>query len=481
MAEREWSNVEKQTRTQLEQLFAPAPEDFSDDTAAYNALHSLYQLRGFVLKHQAGEFFPNAKGLLDGLDPEPRLTAWKEGLIATHGDAGRSFVAEIATQYGEEIPGATIRASHRQATFEQERPPAGRGFDRCGETDETLLDLQERILADPDDDGAYLVYADRLQELGRPFGELISISMRGTEQQREAFLEQYGAELLGPLAQAGESATLTWKRGFIVGARFVDRDGYLDAMQSLLEKPVGELLGHLALGINEFDVNWEQEIELLVNTGPHVALRSLHIGDYEFPDETEISWATVGDVEDVWAACPNLEELTLQGAEIELGKIDAPNLRRLTIRSGGLPVEAVRSIAATSWPSLVELEIWPGDEAYDGTVDLESLEPILRGENLPALKILKIMNADMTDEVVEVLGKSPLLKRLEVVDLSLGTMSADGGAMLLANLDAWSHLRVLNLEDNAIGQNVAEDLDQHAFVEIGTQKDEDDRYVSVSE
>ena len=481
MAEREWSNVEKQTRSQLEELFVGPPGDLTDDVAAYNALHRLYQLRDFVAKHRAGEFFPRAEGLLDGLDPEPSLSAWETGLIQTHGEAGRSFVAEIASKYGVEIPGATIRAPHRQSTFEKERPRAGRGFDRCGETDPTLLDLQDRILASPDDDALYLVYADRLQELGRLHGELISVAMRGSAEQCDAFIAEHGVELLGPLAEAMSSATLTWKRGFIVGARLADRDGYLDAMQALLERPIAELLEHLALGVNDSDVDWEREIELLADTGPHEALRSLHVGDFEFPDEHELSWATVGELGRVWSACPNLEELTVQGSEIELGTISAPALRRLTIRTTGLQAEVVHAIANAQWPALVELELWLGYVDYGEGIDHETLEPILRAERMPKLKVLKIKNAELVDELVDALGRSSVLKQLEVVDLSMGTMSDQGGASVLSHLDAWSHLRSLNLHANAIGDRVAAQLARNAFIEIGTQKPEDHRYISVSE
>jgi len=480
-AKREWSNVEKQTRAQLEELLVPPPGDLTDDTAAYNALHRLYQLRDFVTKHREGVFFPRAVGLLDGLDPEPSLEQWKQGLIAMHGDAGRSFVAEIAAKYGETIAGATIRAPHRQGTFVEERPRTGRGFDRCGETDPKLLDLQERILQDRDDESSYLVYADRLQELGRSHGELISLATRGTQQQFDAFVTEHGEELLGALAEASSAAALTWNRGFITRARLSDRDGYLDAMQSLLERPVGELLDHLALGVNDDDVDWEREIELLAHTGPHVALRSVHVGDFDFPDELELSWATVGDLEAVWAACPNLEQLTVAGADIELGTITGPKLRRLTIRTTGLQADVLHSICAAQLPELVELELWLGYVDHGEGVDEETLAPLLRGESVPALRVLKLQNAEIADRLIEAIARSSILPQLEVVDLSMGTMSETGAAIVLDNLGAWSHLQLLNLDANAIGPSMAARLATHAFVEIGTQKPEDERYISVSE
>src|ERR1043165_1674592 len=101
-------------------------------------------------------------------------------------------------------------------------------------------DLEAAIVADPEDEGPYLVYADWLQSRGDPRGELIVVQhARGPAwaklriRERE-LLSRYRDALLGPAALHHDARHFDWRRGFIdrMSAGFV-----LDEAQQLVAHP----------------------------------------------------------------------------------------------------------------------------------------------------------------------------------------------------------------------------------------------------
>jgi hypothetical protein len=213
----------------------------------------------------------------------------------------------------------------------------------------------------------------------------------------------------------------------------------------------------------------------------------LFIGDYIIQDEWEISWVHVGDVSPLWSACPNLQELTLQGGAIELGTIEAPNLRKLSLRTGGLPSGVVKSLEVAQLPELEELDIWFGDEGYGAEVEASDLVPLLAREDLPNLRVLRLKNAEFTDELIAFLVDSALLRQVEELDLSMGIMSMEGVRRMCSEAESFSHLKKIDLSDNCIDALSAEAaIPSSLRVTLGEQEkydpgDLDYRYVSVGE
>lgn len=98
-------------------------------------------------------------------------------------------------------------------------------------------DLEAAIVADPEDEGPYLVYADWLQSHGDPRGELIVVqhaleTARGQAwaklriRERE-LLAKYRDALLGPAALHHDARHFDWRRGFVdrMSAGFVLDEG----------------------------------------------------------------------------------------------------------------------------------------------------------------------------------------------------------------------------------------------------------------
>src|SRR6185503_10624168 len=88
-------------------------------------------------------------------------------------------------------------------------------------------DLEGAIARDPEDPGAYTVYADWLQGQNELRGELIAAQLADTPKARAAaedLLERHAWYFIGALAH-DPALTVSWQRGFIHGAEIVEPSG----------------------------------------------------------------------------------------------------------------------------------------------------------------------------------------------------------------------------------------------------------------
>ncbi|MFP2927328.1 WGR domain-containing protein [Pyxidicoccus sp. 3LG] len=395
-----------------------------------------------------------------------------------------------------------------------------KGYELAGEGDEgddsgddtggesaSNPELEAAILKDPDNADAFLVYGDWLQRQGDPRGELIALQHAAMQasgdeasklkKQVKDLLKKRKGSLLGELAEAQEEEELTveWHLGFIRSARVArkDYDSSTDVpelVKQLLTHPSARFLRGLTIGMVDFEgENYyggtiSSIAEALEETGGSKTLQTLFIGDFEYPDDTEISWSYVEDVSPLYKLLPNLRSLRLRGGSVKLGDVDLPELREFTVESGGLPLEAVKSIAAAKWPKLERLEVWFGSDNYGAEGGVEDIQPILDGKGLPHLKHLGLCNSEFTDELCKVLPKAKVLSQLESLDLSRGTMSDEGARILAENAAAFAHLKSLDLTENTLtddGQKLVAKLSKS--VSAGNQRDyeEDYRYAAVGE
>lgn len=366
-------------------------------------------------------------------------------------------------------------------------------------------ELEAAILENPDNPEAYLVYADWLQSQGDPRGELIAVQ-HGIFQKPEfrkwqeltrleaALLEKHAAALLGGFAdkERQKNLKITWQLGFVKSARIQSEyDAEVSTAQllgELLDHPSARFLQELTVGLASSDGENEYQsvIDALVEKKRPETLRTLFLGDFEYPDETEMSWSHIGDASPLWAVFPHLRKVIFQSGTMTLGKIDLSELREFSARSGGLAGDAIKSIVNAKWPKIERLEVWFGSDNYGAEGNLEMIQPILDARGLGNLKHLGLMNAEFTDEIAAALPKSKILKQLESVDLSMGCMTKAGVDAIVAAKDAFKHLKVLSVEDNAIGDGEGDALNGVCKeVRIGDQSpdrvDEDSRYTSVGE
>lgn len=229
-------------------------------------------------------------------------------------------------------------------------------------------------------------------------------------------------------------------------------------------------------------------IENVVAAAPRLpSLTGLFFGDI-LSEENEVSWIVQGDASPVWSAFPRLKTLCLRGSGgLTLGQIAHDQLQKLVIECGGLPANVLREIAAAQLPELQHLELYLGTPNYgwDGTID--DVRPLLAGNLFPKLKYLGLRDSEIADEVAAAVCSSPLVERVEVLDLSLGILTDAGGEALL-RCPAVARLKGLNLQhhylSNAVMQRLAA-LPLPVNVDDQTKPDnyggQEYRYVAVGE
>ncbi|WP_308409051.1 STM4015 family protein [Streptomyces sp. AC558_RSS880] len=219
-------------------------------------------------------------------------------------------------------------------------------------------------------------------------------------------------------------------------------------------------------------------------------LRAVFLGDVE-PEEAEISWIKQGDVGRVLRAWPGLYELGVRGAEnLVIEPLRHEELRGLRIESGGLPPEPVRGLAACDLPALRHLELWLGTSWYGGdctAADVRALLAML--DRSPRLAHLGLRNSDIQDEIAAAVAAAPVVAGLDSLDLSMGTLSDDGGAALLSG-QPLTHLRALDLGHHFMSEGmtrrVRETLGAH-IPDLGltpahrSARRPEERYVAIGE
>jgi hypothetical protein len=222
------------------------------------------------------------------------------------------------------------------------------------------------------------------------------------------------------------------------------------------------------------------------------ALRALFLGDM-VSEECEISWINQTDVTPLLEGFPDLAEFGVRGGSgLRFPALRHTGLRKLTMESGGLPAEAVRGVAASDLPALEHLDLWLGTPEYGGDSEAADLEPILSGARLPRLRHLALRNSEIQDAVAAAVASAPVVARLEVLDLSMGVLTDEGAAALLAG-QPLTHLKKLDLHHHYLSEPLQERIRQTlepAGVEVDLDRDDADedhydgtvwRYVAVGE
>ncbi|WDZ91856.1 STM4015 family protein [Nocardiopsis sp. HUAS JQ3] len=302
---------------------------------------------------------------------------------------------------------------------------------------------------------------------------VVEFPARGTWEERLEQIRKGGADPRDP-------ASTAWRLRTSEHLHTIPEDKGTDYFARFLsEVDPGQLT---ALVIGEWgyasDGGLYQAADLLVEHADALPnLRSVFFGDITF-DECELSWISQPDLGPLVAAFPRLEELTVKGADGMEGRLGLhvsshASLRSLTLRSGGLPGRVVREVASSGLPALEHLELWLGMEEYGGSASPQDLAPVLSGEAFPRLKYLGVRNAEKWAEWVPELAGAPVVKHLEVLDLSLGILTDQGARELVDRAEAFSGLRKLDLHHHFMSEEMVERV-RAAFAGTGVELDLDE-------
>jgi hypothetical protein len=277
---------------------------------------------------------------------------------------------------------------------------------------------------------------------------------------------------------------LDWDEGE-AGTRWVDK------FAQLLEKPDSRKIESFIAGA------WEEVsagtdstsiVESLAAARDGLPrLKHLFFGDITM-EESEISWITQTDVSPIFEAHRELEHITIRGGTgLSLGHIRHERLRELIIQTGGLPPQVIHDVSASELPALEHLELWLGEPNYGGNATVEDLATLLRGDRFPKLKYLGIKDSVIADEVAGVLANSPILRQLDVLDVSLGQLGDDGAKALLASPEIRS-LKKLDVHHHFISDELVAKLKSLGIEVDASEKQkpsewrgEEHRFIAVSE
>jgi uncharacterized protein (TIGR02996 family) len=365
-------------------------------------------------------------------------------------------------------------------------------------------DLEARLLANPDDLDAYLVYGDWLTEQGDPRGELVVVQTRAEQQPGNAdlaaranqILAERRADWLGSLANMKpEDFTCEWKRGFIHSARIgPDPDKYetseidfVETIGELLVLPQIKFLRSLTIGgkyYDDYPVGWDEEVSALIEAGIPEGLQRLSIdcGGY-----WDISATELDNLPELFPHLGKLHELHVHMGMFSIQGIDLPSLRVLDLETNGLTKKDLEALRKGNLPNLEKVVLCLGETGgdYGGDIELDDLKPIFAAQNLGKVRHLGLANSSYADEIAGAIADSEILPRLRTLDLSRGTLGDEGARAILARADKFEHLEVLDLSRSYLSPAVIEQLGTLG-PKVITEKnqgatDADDRYVSISE
>lgn len=280
-----------------------------------------------------------------------------------------------------------------------------------------------------------------------------------------------------------------------VGLSYDEAEGgasWEEKFNALLAEPNAGEIAALVVGVwgdltGPLESSREAIAALAAAAGRLTSLRAIFLGDI-ISEEHEISWIEHSDVSPLLAAYPNLEHFRVRGGNgLHLGTLRRERLKSLVIESGGLDASVVRDITSSELPSLEHLELWLGDENYGATAEVVDLAPLFTGKLFPKLSYLGLRDSELSDAIATAVAHSPVLERLRVLDLSLGTLGDDGAAAFLSS-PAAARLELLDIHHHYCSDEMVEKLkaagitvdasDQQTPDEDG---DEFNRYVAVSE
>jgi hypothetical protein len=234
-----------------------------------------------------------------------------------------------------------------------------------------------------------------------------------------------------------------------------------DRLQTLVAQPGADRLESLIIGMwsgaCEGDGS-EEIISALVEAAPKLpGLKALFFGEMTY-EECEISWINQSDVSPLLQAFLGLQTLRIRGGSgLSFSRVQHGALRDLAIETGGLARSVVRELFLCDLPALEHLELLFGEENYGFDGSVEDLQPVLSGQLYPRLKYLGLMNSTIANDIAAVVVNSPIVDRIEVLDLSMGNLD-DAGVQSLHGLAATQNLKSVNISHHYAADAVVEEL-----------------------
>jgi hypothetical protein len=234
-----------------------------------------------------------------------------------------------------------------------------------------------------------------------------------------------------------------------IGVDYRDKESWLEKFNRFIADPrvdqvTALVIGHWLNDIGEMD-NSKRVVQALVAAKEKLPNpTAIFIGDITM-EESEISWIEQTDAAPLLHAYPNLEIFRVRGGNnLSFTNLKHDKLKTLIVEAGGLDRRTVQQIVDASLPELEHLELWLGTANYGGNSTVSDLAPLFTENPFPKLRYLGLMNSDISNEIAVAIAQSSVMERIEVLDLSMGTLD-DTGVMALLNNPALLKLSLLDI------------------------------------
>ena len=265
-----------------------------------------------------------------------------------------------------------------------------------------------------------------------------------------------------------------------------DKQSWPEKFEQFLADPQAKNVTGIVAGMwqEAYDNDSSHIVTAIANAADKLPnLTAVFIGDITY-EECEISWLIQSDMSPIFAAYPNLTHFGVRGGgSLRLANISHNNLQSLVVEAGGLDRQVIHDVLSAQLPALQHLELWLGTDHYGATGTIEDLAPLLTGTLYPNLTYLGLRDSHIADDVATAVSLAPILEKLEILDLSLGTLS-DIGASALLKSEGVRGLKKLDLHHHFISDAMVAQL-KALPIEVDltdAQDDEDDwRFVAVGE
>ncbi len=265
-----------------------------------------------------------------------------------------------------------------------------------------------------------------------------------------------------------------------------EKQSWPDKFAQFLADPNAQQVTGIVAGL--WQEAWDKDSAHVVTAIANAAaqlpnLTAVFIGDITY-EECEISWLIQSDMSPIFAAYPNLTHFGVRGGgSLRLSQINHNNLQSLIVETGGLDRQVIHDVLTAQLPALEHLELWLGTDHYGANATIEDLAPLLTGNLYPNLRYLGLRDSHIADNVATAVSLAPILEKIDILDLSLGTLS-DVGANALLKSEGVKQLKKLDLHHHFISDELVSKLKALPIdVDLSdAQDDEDDwRFVAVGE
>lgn len=304
-------------------------------------------------------------------------------------------------------------------------------MDRRAELEATLED-------DPEDRRAWAVYADYLQELGDPRGELIALSLAAPSDHTLEPDITARQRALVPMIE-GKAWHVGWKYGFV-------RRVVLGVDPEL----AAAVLAHPSLRfVHELVFNRAQDPSPMIAAIAAAIRPTVRVLDLGMT--AGVPWPAMPiELAPIWDALPRLARLVVRESSIDFGSEEVA-VGELALCGTTLYAPGFLSAAArVRWPRLERLTIEISGHAATKHEAGEALSTLLATE-LPALRHLAVRDGILDNgepSTLAWLRAGRVFDHLESLDLSNNQLGSEDAQILLASRHRFPRLASLDLSRN---------------------------------